>query len=101
MEISIINDGDKIAACLIGRLDTLAASECEPKLAPLHANADKQITLDCGALEYISSSGLRLMLSLLKDVKSKGGSLCLVHVNKEIQNIFAITGFHKLFNIVD
>lgn len=101
MEISIINNGDKLTAAFSGRLDTLAASECEPKLVPLRENADKEITLDCGELEYISSSGLRLLLGLLKDVKAKGGSLCLVHVNKEIRNIFTITGFHKLFNIAD
>lgn len=101
MEIAITNESGTITAALNGRLDTLQAAECESKLAPVRENADKAIVLECGGLEYISSSGLRIFLSLLKEVKAKGGSLALRHVNNEIRNIFAITGFHKLFNIQD
>lgn len=101
MEINITNDGTNIIAELKGRLDTLQAAECESQLAPVHENADKDVVLECEGLEYISSSGLRIFLSILKDVKAKGGSLELRHVNKEIRNIFTITGFHKLFNIKD
>lgn len=101
MDITISNDGNIITTTLKGRLDTLQATECEAKLAPLHENADKELVLECGDLEYISSSGLRLFLSLLKDVRAKGGSLVLKNVNNEIRNIFAITGFQKLFNIQD
>lgn len=67
----------------------------------MRQNADKNIVLECGELEYISSSGLRIFLSILKDVKAKGGTLTLQHVNNEIRNIFTITGFHKLFTIKD
>lgn len=101
MEIEITNDGKNVTAILSGRLDTLQATECETKLVPVHENADKDIVLECGALEYISSSGLRIFLSILKDVKAKGGTLVLRHVNNEIRNIFTITGFHKLFTIQD
>lgn len=99
MEINITNDNNVITASLIGRLDTLQAAECVSSLSPLHENASKNIVLECSGLEYISSSGLRLFLSLLKDIKAKGGTLVLKHVNDEIRNIFSITGFDKLFNI--
>ncbi len=100
MEISIsTKETGEIIAALKGRLDTLQAAECEKQLAPLHENTDKNILIECGGLEYISSSGLRIFLGLLKDVRSKGGSLVLKNVNNEIRNIFTITGFHKLFNI--
>lgn len=101
MEITINDLGDQIIATLKGRLDTLSATECAPQLDPLHQNAHKAVTLECEQLEYISSSGLRIFLSILKDVKAKGGSLVLRHVNNEIRNIFTITGFHKLFTIQD
>ena len=88
-------------AILEGRLDTLCAQECEHALSPMRANASNDNVIDCSALEYISSSGLRIFLSILKDVKAKGGTLTLQHVNNEIRNIFTITGFHKLFTIKD
>ncbi|MBP3298885.1 MAG: STAS domain-containing protein [Muribaculaceae bacterium] len=101
MEIAIINENGNLTVVLKGRLDTLQAAECDKQLAPIHENADKDIVIECGELEYISSSGLRIFLSILKDVKAKGGSLVLKHVSSEIRNIFTITGFHKLFTIQD
>lgn len=101
METVITKENRNITVTLKGRLDTLQSAECEAKLAPVHEDADKDIVIECGELEYISSSGLRIFLSLLKDVKAKGGTLALRNVNKEIRNIFAITGFHKLFTIQD
>lgn len=101
MEIAITNENGNLTVVLKGRLDTLQAAECDKQLAPIHENADKDIVIECGELEYISSSGLRIFLSILKDVKAKGGSLVLKHVSSEIRNIFTITGFHKLFTIQD
>jgi len=101
METKINIDGNNVTATLSGRLDTLQAAECEAALVPVHENADKNVIIECEGLEYISSSGLRILLGILKDVKAKGGTLALRHVNKEIRNIFAITGFHKLFTIQD
>lgn len=101
MKLIISNTDGTLTAEFKGRLDTLAATECMPQLAPIRENADKNIVLECKDLEYISSSGLRIFLSILKDVKAKGGSLVLKNVNKDIRNIFSITGFHKLFNIAD
>lgn len=101
MELIISNNDGTLTAEFKGRLDTLAATECTPLLAPIRENADKNIVLECKELEYISSSGLRIFLSILKDVKAKGGFLVLKNVNNDIRNIFSITGFHKLFNIAD
>lgn len=88
-------------AILQGRLDTLCAPECEQSLAPLHANTAGENVTDCSSPEYISSSGLRIFLSLLKSVKAKDGAPVLESVNKEIRNIFAIIGFSKFFTIKD
>ncbi len=99
MDIEITNDGSVVTVVMNGRLDTLQAAECEARLAPVYENADKAIVIECKGLEYISSSGLRIFLSILKDVKAKGGTLVLRNVNKEIRNIFTITGFHKIFTI--
>ncbi len=99
MNITIDEAGGVVSAAISGRLDTLAATESQSSFALLHNHATEKIMLDCGGLEYISSSGLRLFLALLKDVKAQGGELELHNVNDEIGNIFSITGFDKLFNI--
>lgn len=101
MEILITNNDSKLTAALNGRLDTFCAPECEKSLAPMRENAANENVIDCTKLEYISSSGLRIFLSILKEIKGKGGSLVLKGVNKEIRNIFTITGFNKLFTIID
>lgn len=62
-------------------------------------HADKEITLDCTQLDYISSSGLRLFLSLRKEAAAKGGKVIIVNINDEIKKVFMMTGFYNLFEI--
>ncbi len=84
---------------LSGWLDTNVASQFLEDLKPLMEHADKPIELDCGALEYICSLGLRGLLTLRKQSDAKGGSLVLSHVGGEVQKIMTMTGFIKLFTI--
>lgn len=99
MELEIINENDIITGNVRGRLDTLASSEFENDMKPLMEHADKHIILNCEGLDYISSSGLRLFLTLRKAVDAKGGRLTIRHINEEITNIFVLTGFINLFEI--
>lgn len=99
MKTEIKTEGNMVSVMIEGRLDTANAVECEKDFQPLRDNADKEIVLDCTNLEYISSSGLRLFLSLRKDVQTQGGKLIIEHINDDIRNVFTITGFFKLFDI--
>lgn len=98
MTLTINENGNALTGVLEGRLDTVASAQFEKDMQPLMDNADKAITLDCSALEYISSSGLRLLLSLRKQTMAKGGSVTIANVNDEIKQIFKITGFINLFS---
>ena len=80
-----------------GRLDTAAAPQAEKDIQPLLATSGQNIVLDCNALEYISSSGLRLFLTVLKCAKAKGGHVFITGMNNDIRNVFAMTGFTNLF----
>ena len=91
-------DGGYVAT-VSGRLDTPAAVKAQQEIAPLLENADKQITLDCKDLEYISSSGRRLFLTIRKEASSKGGKVIIEHINDEIKKVFMMTGFFNLFDI--
>jgi len=97
MKLTIEKTEKDICGVLEGRLDTSASQKFAVDMAPLLDNADKHIVLDCSKLEFISSSGLRLFLSLRKATIAKGGDVTIVGVSPEIKQVFTITGFYSLF----
>ncbi|MCH5227881.1 MAG: STAS domain-containing protein [Muribaculaceae bacterium] len=99
MKTTIETTSDTVKVKLEGDLDTAAAQETEKALQPLYALKDKDIVIDCEDLNYISSSGLRLLLSLLKSCTPNGNRLTLLHLNDNIKKVFTMTGFSTLFNI--
>ena len=101
MNIVIEKENEMVTARLEGRLDTPASLEVAPQMESLQADADKTIVLDCEKLEYISSSGLRLFLSLRKAAVNKGGNVIVRGISNEIRQVFIMTGFLNLFQIED
>ena len=96
-EVQEKNEG--IYATLSGRLDTPSAISAQQEIQPILENADKEITLDCTNLEYISSSGLRLLLTIRKEAADKGGKVILQNISENIKKVFIMTGFYNLFEI--
>lgn len=94
MTIEIENLENTVLVTLDGRLDTEAAMEGERLLADIAA-AD--ITLDCTAMEYISSSGLRLFLLLVKKTRSVGKKITIRGVQPSVMEILKITHFDQMF----
>ena len=80
-----------------GRLDTAASAQTEEEMKPLYDCSGHDIILDCTNLEYISSSGLRLFLALLKTAKPKGSHIYIRGINEDLRQVFAMTGFINLF----
>ncbi len=80
-----------------GRLDTAAAPQVEKDVAPLTDCTGHDIILDCTKLEYISSSGLRIFLALLKNAKPNGSHVYIKGLNDDLRQVFAMTGFINLF----
>ncbi|MBO7502364.1 MAG: STAS domain-containing protein [Paludibacteraceae bacterium] len=91
----------KLVATLVGEMDTAAAVEVENILKPLYATGGKDVVIDCTELEYIASSGLRILLSILKGAKAAGSRVVLRHVNEDIKNVFKLTGFINIFEFED
>ena len=87
----------KYVATLEGELDTAAAVEVEKVLKPLYQSDGKDVVIDCAALEYISSSGLRILLNILKGAKATGSKVVMRHVNDDIKKVFKLTGFISIF----
>lgn len=97
MKTTIQEIENKIVATLVGELDTTAAIEVEEALKPLLDTYGRDIVIDCTDLEYIASSGLRILLSILKQAKSHDCNLVLKNVNDDIKDVFRMTGFINIF----
>lgn len=82
-----------------GRLDTAAAVQTAEEVKPLMQVADGEIILDCTGLEYISSSGLRIFLSIRKEAAAHGSKVIVRNINADIRQVFVMTGFISLFEI--
>ncbi len=99
MEVTINKKDSVTTALLTGRLDTPASQEISGDFDNLAQEAAGTIILDCSKLDYISSSGLRLFLSLRKAAAAKGGKVIVKAINNDIRSVFMMTGFLNLFEI--
>ena len=89
--------GTSAALKIIGRLDTTTAPELEATIDTCVADI-KELVLDCSALEYVSSAGLRVILKTQKLMNAQG-TMKLTHVNETIMEVFDITGFADILTI--
>lgn len=87
----------KYVATLEGEMDTAAAAEAEEVLRPLYHSDGRDVVIDCTNLEYIASSGLRILLGILKGAKGTGSRVVMMGVNDDIKNVFRLTGFISIF----
>ena len=98
MKTTIQELDQNIIVTMVGSLDTAAAIETEQTLKAVTAEeVEKDILFECEELEYIASSGLRILLDVLKKTKAKGHKVILRNLNDDIKNVFKITGFINLF----
>jgi anti-sigma B factor antagonist len=97
MTITKKQNASSLTIELEGRLDTTTAPELEKALKE-SLNGISELTLDFEKLEYISSAGLRVLLSAQKQM-NRQGSMKLVHVGEIIMEIFEVTGFINILNI--
>lgn len=98
MTIEKKQNGTELIIALEGRLDTMTAPELEAELGKSLGGADS-LVLDFSKLEYISSAGLRVLLSAHKTMSSKGG-MKVTNVNEIVQEVFEVTGFADILTIV-
>ena len=99
MKIEITTNGNQLIASFAGRLDTAAAVQTAEDVKPLMEAEGKEIILDCTALEYISSSGLRIFLGIRKEAAAHGSKVIVRNINADIRQAFMMTGFISLFEI--
>jgi anti-sigma B factor antagonist len=97
MTINKIANGNELTIALEGRLDTTTAPQLDDELKSALEGITK-LDFNFEKLEYISSAGLRVLLSAQK-VMNKQGSMVIKNVNEEIHEIFEVTGFVDILTI--
>ena len=95
MDIRMNKEDSKLTVEIEGRLDTLTSPDLEKELNPL--DGITELCIDCKELEYISSAGLRVLLSLQKTM-NKQGKMTLTNVRQEVMEVFELTGFTDILH---
>lgn len=99
MEINEKTENKVNILALKGRLDTLSSGLLDEKLKVLLNNKINKIIIDFSKLDFISSSGLRILLTTAKKVKSVNGQLALSGLQPQVKEVFDVAGFTMLFSI--
>jgi anti-sigma B factor antagonist len=97
MTISKTQNGNALTVALEGRLDTVTSPELEKEFKESLGQAET-LSLDFSKLDYISSAGLRVLLSAHKAMSSKGG-MKVKNVNEIVQEVLDVTGFSDILTI--
>ena len=97
MTYTMNKNGNVMEIAVEGRLDTVSAPDLDNALENLPKDVDT-LVFDFSKLDYISSAGLRVLLSAHKAMRAKGG-MKVLHVNDVVQEVFDVTGFSDILNI--
>ena len=101
MEILSKEKGKYYIVEVEGRLDTSNYEELSKELNKITDSGNKFLVLNLDKLEYISSSGLRVFLTVLKSLRAIEGDVILCCMNDKIKSVFEVSGFLTLFNVVE
>ena len=92
-------EGNALTVKLDGRLDTNTAPVFQGEVEPLLENLSK-LTLDFEKVDYVSSAGLRVLLTFEQKMEENKKPMELCHVNDMIRDVFEVTGFLDILTIV-
>ena len=99
MEISENRTEKGLIIGITGRLDTTNYSVLEKKLMEHIDQGEHRMIVDCSRMDYVSSSGLRILLMALKRITMVKGRFVLFGLQENIREIFEISGFNNIFEI--
>lgn len=98
MEATIRKDGDsRVTLILDGRLDTSVTQQTQKEIEPLFNFKNCEIVIDCSRLEYISSSGLRMMMVINQRCRVNHCDIYIKGLQEKVLDVFRTTGFVHLF----
>jgi anti-anti-sigma factor len=99
MDITQTKEGAFVVLAPAGRMDAITAPQFEERCLACLAGGDKRLVVDLSGLEYISSAGLRSILSAAKKLKAAGGDLAFCALSGIVAEVFSVSGFDKLLPV--
>ncbi len=97
--ITINEQEGRLIVVLSGSLDNAASTQAERGLAPIFERTDCDVVIDCKELDYISSSGLRIIFGIFKHTRSNGHKAVLKNLSGAVLEVFSLSGFLPLFTL--
>ena len=101
MEITQKEENGIVSINIKGRLDADSSSEAEKVVKKALEGPTKRVLFNLGDLEYLSSAGLRVLLSAAKEMRRREGKIVLCSLNAFVKEIFEVSGFQSLIPIAD
>jgi anti-sigma B factor antagonist len=101
METSVDRRGDVTTIHISGSVDGLTSEHLQRVLASEGAAGHHSLVADFGAVDYMSSAGLRVLLTTLKHSRSRGGDLRLAALDPEVLKVLELSGFTRILSIFD
>lgn len=81
-----------------GSIDSTSADDLDSYFQQFFTNEKRRILFDMTEIRYISSAGLRVLLTAQKSLKPKGGEIVLCGINDNVKQVIELSGFHALFH---
>ncbi len=100
MEINVKSIGQVTVVAIAGDIDSNTAPQAQERVLPLVQPGSK-ILLDMSGVEYMSSAGLRILLSMYRQISRGDGGIVLVGLGEEIKDTMSVTGFLNFFTTCD
>ena len=101
MEITQKEENGILSFTIIGRLDADSSPEAEKVVHDALEGQTKRVLFDLASLEYLSSAGLRVLLSTAKEMRRRDGKFVLCALNEFVKELFDVSGFQSLIPIAD
>lgn len=99
MEAQVEEKGDVIVVRVEGRLDAASAPQLEKQINSIIDSGHFKLLLNFSALDYLSSAGMRLMLSVSKKLKNLEGKLVACSLNDDVMEVIKMAGFNQVIEI--
>ena len=99
MEFNNTKNGDALIVAVTGRMDAITTTEFDAQCQTWLADGEKKVVVDLSGLEYISSAGLRSILSAAKQLKGAQSELVFCGLSGMVEEVFNVSGFAAMFTL--
>jgi anti-sigma B factor antagonist len=99
MEIKVLRDSDPVTLSITGDIEIMSIKNLKESLSDIGQNENKDIVLDLSGVNYIDSSGVGVLISLLKLQKNKGKSLVINKISPKVLNVLKLSSLADTFKV--